>query len=155
MSKYTRLTEDEKLMHPAIRRGDFFAPNAKKRGNPVKWCKRDLKALYKWASEGHSVSWMAVQLGVRPDTLQIAQKENPAVGAALAAGYAADRDAMTQKARDFAAQGSAQHLKAYMQLAHGEILGEEAKSQNGVTINVQLPFPVGQSGAVYDHSPDE
>ena len=111
----------------------------------------DYKVIYEMAQAGYSRSTIAEVLRISPSTFSKLLAKDDQCLAALDRGYAGDLQEITNVLRDHAKDGSIHHIKAYLHVTHGIIVGEEQNKAQGLTINVQMPFPVSTgSGEVFD-----
>ena len=119
-------------------------------GNQINLHKSDYKLIYEMACEGYSRASIAQVLRVSESTfLKILARDDNALNA-LDSGYSGDLQLCTNILRNHAVDGSIHHMKAYLHVQHGIIVGEDQQRASGVQINVQMPFPVATANRVID-----
>jgi hypothetical protein len=105
----------------------------------------DIKLCEELASKGFSRESIAAQMHMSVATFHRKRKENPELEKALDRGYQKDLQEITNDFRERALDGSFNHGKAYLQVRHGIILGDDRKGSGNTQIVVQLPFAAGNA----------
>jgi len=111
-------------------------------GRQIVFKKRDYDIIFKMAQEGFSRPAIAEILRINVSTFsKMLQIDNKALDA-LERGYAADLQEMGNVMRAHALDGNIHHMKAYLHVTHGIIVGEDQNKVAGLQINVSMPFQV-------------